>query len=36
MLDIDLREMKEDVRRLEVVKREFIKENKAKQSDRYR
>ena len=35
VLDIDLREMKENVRRLEVVKREFIKDNKQKKPDRY-
>ena len=35
VLDIDLREMKEDVRRLEVVKREYIKENKKIMPDRY-
>ena len=36
VLDIDLREMKEDVRRLEVVKQELIKEKKTEQNDRYR
>lgn len=35
VLDIDLREMKEDVRRLEVVKREFVKEIKKEQPNRY-
>jgi hypothetical protein len=35
VLDIDLRDMKEDVRRLEVVKREYIKENKKIMPDRY-
>ena len=35
VLDIDLREMKEDVRRLEVVKRELIKETKKDQPNRY-
>ena len=35
VLDIDLRDMKEDVRRLEVVKWEFIKDNKQKNPERY-
>ena len=35
VLDIDLRELKEDVRRLEVVKREIIKENRKEKPDRY-
>ena len=35
VLDIDLRDMKEDVRRLEVVKREYIKENKQTKPERY-
>ena len=35
VLDIDLRDMKEDVRRLEVVKREYIKENKKVNPERY-
>lgn len=35
MLDYRLQEQKEEVRRLEIVKREFIRENKQKQSDRY-
>lgn len=33
--DIDLRDMKEDVRRLEVVKREYIKDNKQTKPERY-
>lgn len=35
MLDYQLQEMKEKVRRMEVVKREFIQENKQKRSKRY-
>ena len=35
MLDYQLQEQKEVVRRLEVVKREFIRENKQKRPDRY-
>ncbi len=35
MLDYQLEDMKEDVRRLEVVKREFIQENKQRRPDRY-
>ena len=35
MLDYQLEDMKEEVRRLEVVKREFIQENKRTKSDRY-
>ena len=35
MLDYQLQEQKEEVRRLEVVKREFIRENKQKRPDRY-
>ena len=35
MLDYQLQEMKEEVRRLEVVKREFIRENKQTKPDRY-
>lgn len=35
MLDYQLQEQKEVVRRLEVVKREFIQENKQKRPDRY-
>ena len=35
MLDYRLQEQKEVVRRLEVVKREFIRENKQKRPDRY-
>ena len=35
MLDYQLQEMKEEVRRLEVVKREFIQENKQTKPDRY-
>ncbi len=35
MLDYQLEDMKEEVRRLEVVKREFIQENKRTKPDRY-
>ena len=35
MLDYQLEDMKEEVRRLEVVKREFIQENKKTKPDRY-
>lgn len=35
MLDYELREQKEEVHRLEVVKREFIKENKRLRPERY-
>ena len=35
MLDYQIQEMKEDVRRLEVVKREFIRENKRTKPERY-
>ena len=35
MLDYQLEDMKEEVRRLEVVKREFIRENKQAKPDRY-
>ena len=35
MLDYQLQEMKEEVRRLELVKREFIQENKQTKPDRY-
>lgn len=35
MLDYQLEDMKEEVRRLEVVKREFIQENKRTKSERY-
>ncbi|MBP3636998.1 MAG: MobA/MobL family protein [Clostridia bacterium] len=35
MLDYQLQEQKEEVRRLEVVKREFIRENKQKNHERY-
>lgn len=35
MLDYQLQEMKEKVRRMEVVKREFIQENKQKRPERY-
>ncbi len=35
MLDYEMQEMKEEVRRLEVVKREFIRENKRKTPERY-
>ena len=35
MLDYQMQELKEEVRRLEVVKREFIRENKQKNFDRY-
>ena len=35
MLDYQLEDMKEEVRRLEVVKREFIQENKKAKPDRY-
>ena len=35
MLDYQLEDMKEEVRRLEVVKREFIQENKQTKPDRY-
>lgn len=35
MLDYQMQEQKEDVRRLEVVKREVIRENKQKRPDRY-
>ena len=35
MLDNQLQEQKEEVRRLEVVKREFIQENKRKRPERY-
>lgn len=34
MLDYQLEDVKEEVRRLEIVKREFIQENKQKKSDR--
>ncbi len=33
--DYELRQVKEEVCRMEVVKRKFIKENKQKKSDRY-
>lgn len=35
MLDYQLQERKEKVRRMEVVKREFIQENKQKRPERY-
>ena len=35
MLEYQLEDMKEEVRRLEVVKREFIQENKKTKPDRY-
>ena len=35
MLDYRMQEQKEEVRRLEIVKREFIRENKQKRPDRY-
>ena len=35
ILDYQLQEQKEEIRRLEVVKREFIRENKQKRPDRY-
>ena len=35
MLDYQLEDMKEEVRRLEVVKREFIWENKRTKPERY-
>ena len=35
MLDYEMQKMKEEVRRLEVVKREFVQENKRKTSERY-
>ena len=35
MLDYQLEDMKEEVRRLEVVKREFIQENKRMNPERY-
>ena len=35
MLDYQLEDMKEEVRRLEVVKREFIQENKRTNPGRY-
>lgn len=35
MLDYQLQDMKEEVRRLGVVKREFIQENKRAKQDRY-
>ena len=35
MLDYQLQERKEKVRRMEVVKREFIQENKQKRQERY-
>ena len=35
LLDYEMREQKEEVRRLEVVKREFIKENKWMRPERY-
>ena len=35
MLDYQMQEMKEEVRRLEVVKREFIQESKRMKPDRY-
>ena len=35
MLDYQMQEMKEEVRRLEVVKREFIQENKQRMPERY-
>ena len=35
MLDYQLEDMKEEVRRLVVVKREFIQENKQKKPERY-
>ena len=35
LLDYELREQKEEVRRLEVVKREFIKENRRMKPERY-
>ena len=35
MLDYQLEDMKEEVRRLEVVKREFIRENKQMKPERY-
>ena len=35
MLDYQLEDMKEEVRRLEVVKREFIQESKRTKPERY-
>ena len=35
MLDYQLEDMKEEVRRLEVVKREFVRENKQMKPERY-
>ena len=35
MLDYQMEDIKEEVRRLEVVKREFIQENKRTKPDRY-
>ena len=35
MLDYQLEDMKEEVRRLEVVKREFVQENKRTKPERY-
>ncbi len=35
LLDYELREQKEEVRRLEVVKREFVKEHKRMRPERY-
>ena len=35
MLDYQLEDMKEEVRRLEVVKRELIQENKKTKPERY-
>lgn len=35
MFDYELQEMKEKVRRIEVVKREFIQENKQQKPERY-
>lgn len=35
MLDYQLQDMEEEVRRLEVVKREFIQENKKTKPERY-
>lgn len=35
MLDYQLQEMKEKVRRMEVVKREFIQDNKKRRPERY-
>lgn len=35
LLDYELREQKEEVRRLEIVRREFVKENKRTRPERY-